>query len=71
MNAANVPYEQLALDLRRAVQALTDAQAQIADLHRAHQTTPDAGSEGRDALVIRLRAELDMGPDTWEEPAWA
>ena len=71
MNVADTPYEQLALDLRRAVQALTDAQAQLADMHQAHCTTPDAGSEARDVLVARLRAELDMGQDVWEEPAWA
>ena len=71
MNAVDTSHEQLALDLRRAVQALTDAQAQIADMHRTHRTTPDAGSEARDALVVRLRTELDMGQDAWEEPAWA
>lgn len=71
LNEIDIPHEQLALDLRRAVQALTDAQAQLADMRRAHGTTPDAGSDARDALVVRLRAALDMGPDAWEEPAWA
>jgi multidrug resistance efflux pump len=71
MNADDTSGEPLALDLRRAVQALTEAQAQLADARRAHGTAPDAGSEARDALVARLRAQLGMGQDVWEEPAWA